>query len=53
MKNAQWVVEREVKKVTQMFIQKVINTCPEAKEKLGDPIKSLESSMAAAINFKI
>lgn len=41
MKNAQWVTEREVKKITQIFIQRVISVCPEAKEKLVEPIRAL------------
>lgn len=53
IKNAQWVMERESKKITQIFIQKVINACPEAKEKLVEPIRALETSMNNAINFKI
>lgn len=31
MKNAQWVAEREVKKITQIFIQRVVNSFPEGK----------------------
>lgn len=41
MKNAQWVTEREVKKITQIFIQRVVSVCPEAKEKLVEPIRAL------------
>lgn len=28
IKNAQWATEREVKKITQVFIQKVVNCFP-------------------------
>ena len=41
IKNSQWVTEREIKKITQIFIQRVINACPEAKEKLVEPIRAL------------
>lgn len=53
IKNAQWVTEREVKKITQIFIQKVVNCFPEGKEKLVEPIRAMESSMSNVINFKI
>lgn len=53
IKNAQWVTEREVKKITQVFIQKVVNCFPEGKEKLVEPIRAMEASMGAVINFKV
>lgn len=41
MKNSQWVVEREAKKIMQIFIHRVIQACPDAKEKLVEPIRAL------------
>ena len=53
LKNSQWEVEREVKKCSQVFLQKVVLCFPEAKDKLQDPIKHFEQAMSNAINFKI